>query len=220
MNPARAPAKLREALATAVSERDPALAGHSDQVAELAVQVARRMRLGRDETQVIRHAAALHDVGKLALPPHILEKPGPLDPDEWEQMRNHTIVGAQMISAAPGLAPVAELVRCSHERFDGDGYPDGLRGEEIPLGSRIIFACDAFAAMTCWRPYRTAMSREEALAELRRCAGTQFDPFVAEVLCGVIEGEPSLGFGLRRALARARRSGATLAEPTSPASPG
>jgi two-component system, cell cycle response regulator len=111
----------------------------------------------------------------MAIPDAILEKAGPLDRAEWEFMRQHTVVGERMLHVAPALAGVAELVRWSHERIDGGGYPDGLWAGEIPLGARIVAVCDAFQAMTSTRPYKPAMSVDEALAELVRCAGTQFD---------------------------------------------
>jgi HD-GYP domain-containing protein (c-di-GMP phosphodiesterase class II) len=125
-------------------------------------------------------AAELHDVGKIAIPDSILHKPGPLDPQEQEFMRRHTIIGESILNAAPALAGAGGLVRSSHERYDGAGYPDGLHEEEIPLPSRIIFVCDSFQAMTTDRPYRQAMDEYDALAELRRCAGTQFDPAVVD----------------------------------------
>ena len=124
-------------------------------------------------------AAELHDIGKMAIPDAILTKPGPLDAGEWEFMRQHTIVGERMLHVAPALAGVARLVRWSHERMDGGGYPDRLAGDEIPLGARIVAVCDAFNAMTSDRPYRRAVSADEAVAELIRHSGTQFD---AEVI--------------------------------------
>jgi len=128
----------------------------------------------------------LHDVGKVAIPDAILHKPGPLDDEEWAFVRRHTLIGQRIIGAAPALAQAATLVRSTHERFDGSGYPDGLDGEQIPLGSRIIAACDAFTAMTNQRPYAPQMTTEQALAELHRCAGEQFDPQVVAVLSSVV----------------------------------
>lgn len=130
--------------------------------------------------------AELHDVGKFAIPDAILGKPGALTDDEWELVRRHPVVGQRILAAAPALVHLAEIVRATHERFDGRGYPDGLVGAEIPLVARVVAVCDAFDAMTANRPYRPALSAEDALAELRRCAGTQFDPavvaaFLAEV---------------------------------------
>src|SRR5439155_6138122 len=123
-------------------------------------------------------AAELHDIGKMAVPDAILEKPAGLDEDEIELIRQHTIIGERILAVSPALRGVSALVRHSHERWDGHGYPDGLAGDEIPLGSRIIFAADPFDAMTSDRLYRAALSFDEAVAEVARCAGTQFDPDV------------------------------------------
>jgi HD-GYP domain-containing protein (c-di-GMP phosphodiesterase class II) len=132
-------------------------------------------------------AAELHDIGKTGIPDAILVKAGPLDEDEWRFMRRHTLIGERIVRAAPSLAPAADLVRSSHEHLDGSGYPDGLSGDAIPLGSRIIAACDAFNAMTSDRPYRKTRAAADAVIELRRCAGTQFDPDVVEALAQLIE---------------------------------
>jgi two-component system cell cycle response regulator len=131
--------------------------------------------LDAEDLDALVRAAELHDIGKIAIPDRVLHKPAPLDAAEWELMRTHTTIGQRILAAAPAMAPVANLVRSSHERWDGGGYPDQLVGEEIPLGARIIFVCDAFEAMTEDRSYREPMNPDEALAELRRCAGTQFD---------------------------------------------
>jgi two-component system cell cycle response regulator len=119
------------------------------------------------------------------VPSAILDKPGKLDPDEWAFIARHTLIGERILGAAVALRPVATLVRASHEHYDGSGYPDGLRGTEIPLGARIVSVCDAYDAMTSDRPYKAAMTRDEAIAELRRCAGTQFDPAVVAAFCRV-----------------------------------
>ena len=131
----------------------------------------------------MRHAAELHDVGKVAIPDAILNKPAPLDPLEWEFIRRHTLIGERIIAAAPALGPVAALVRSSHERCDGTGYPDKLTQQQIPVGSRIVAVADAFDAMTAERPYNAAITPQHALTELRRCAGTQFDPVVVDAFC-------------------------------------
>ncbi len=128
-------------------------------------------------------AAELHDVGKLGIPDAILDKPGPLDDDEWQLMRQHSAIGERILNADPVMQPVARLVRASHERWDGTGYPDGLAGTAIPLGARIIAACDALDAMTSDRCYQSGRTLPDALAELRRCAGTQFDPDIVTALC-------------------------------------
>ena len=129
------------------------------------------------------HAAELHDIGKLAVPAQILRKPGPLDEEEWAVMRRHTLLGESILGAASALGSVATLVRSSHERYDGAGYPDGLAGEAIPLASRIVLVCDAFDAMTSARPYQGVLEQQAALAELRRGAGSQLDPLVVEAFC-------------------------------------
>ena len=167
-----------EVLLQVLSERDPALGTHLDDVTFLCEAVATTLGLSDEEITPLLQAASLHDVGKAAIPDSILNKPGPLDHGEWEFMRRHTLIGERILSAAPALSEAARLVRASHERWDGDGYPDGLAGEEIPLGARIIAVSDAFDAMTSARPYRDAIEAAAALAELRRCAGTQFDPRV------------------------------------------
>jgi two-component system cell cycle response regulator len=165
-------------LMTALVERNPELGDHVNGVAELAEEVARTLGLSDEEIAQVRIAAALHDVGKVAIPDAILGKPGALDEDEWAFVRRHTLIGETIMQAAPALRAASRLVRSSHERFDGAGYPDGLAGEEIPLGSRIIFVCDAFDAMLSTRPYSAARPVEDALAELKRHSGTQFDPLV------------------------------------------
>jgi two-component system, cell cycle response regulator len=158
-------------------------------VTALAEAVGQRLGLDQVGLGHLVRAAGLHDVGKVAIPDSILTKPGPLDDAEMAFVRRHTVVGQRILLAAPSLAPEAGLVRASHERWDGEGYPDRLAGEQIPLGARIIFACDAFEAMTSGeRPYRRPVSAELAMEELRRCAGTQFDPRVVEVLCEVVTG--------------------------------
>jgi diguanylate cyclase (GGDEF)-like protein len=177
----------KDVLLSAVAERNSDLGAHGHDVAELAATVATAFSLPLDEVEMIRHAAELHDVGKVAVPDAILDKPASLDPAEWAFIHRHTVIGEKIIAAAPDLAHVARLVRSSHENYDGTGYPDGLVRREIPLGSRIIAVCDAFDAMTTDRPYREAMDTESAIAELRRCAGTQFDPDVVEHFCAALE---------------------------------
>ena len=176
----------KDVLHQALRERDPELGQHITDVALLAEAVARALGLERGQVEEVRLAAELHDVGKVAIPDAILTKPGPLDDAEWAFMHNHTIIGERIVGAAPALAGVAKIVRSSHERVDGGGYPDGLSGEAIPLGARIVFACDAYHAMLTKRPYSDAMAPAGALAELRRCAGSQLDGDVVEALCAVV----------------------------------
>ena len=176
----------KDVLLRAVHERSPNLGAHGGEVAELAERTAKRLGLDIDTVRAVRQGAELHDIGKLAVPDAILNKPGPLDEEEWAFMRRHTLVGERILAAAPALADVAQLVRASHEHFDGSGYPDRLVGESIPLGSRVIAVCDAWDAMTTDRPYRRAMAHADALAELERCSGTQFDPAVVKVFRAVL----------------------------------
>ncbi len=178
--------QLRDVLLQAFHERYPDLQAHQRGVGALVLAVGRRLGLDSEELDVLARAAELHDVGKIAIPDAILSKPGPLDEQEWQFMRRHTILGERILMAASALRPVARLVRASHERFDGGGYPDGLRGEQIPLGSRIIFVCDAYDAMISDRAYSRAIAPSEAVRELRACAGTQFDPVVVEAFIATL----------------------------------
>jgi two-component system cell cycle response regulator len=179
-NAGRPPAALQSAdvLMAVLAERAPALASHVNAVCELACEVAAELDLTGAELEALRHAAALHDIGKMAIPESILEKRGPLSDTEWDLIRQHTIIGERILAAAPALESSSRLVRSSHERMDGTGYPDGLAATDIPLGSRIILVADAFDAMLSERSYGETLSETDALAELRRCAGTQFDPTV------------------------------------------
>jgi HD-GYP domain-containing protein (c-di-GMP phosphodiesterase class II) len=180
-----------DALLRLLGERHPELGQHLDYVTQLCGQMADELDLPPTEREPLLQAAALHDIGKAAIPDDLLNKPGPLDADEWAFMSQHTIVGERILGAASALSRAAPLVRASHERIDGTGYPDALKGEEIPLGSRIISVCDAYDAMTSSRPYRlTPMSREGAVAELRRCAGTQFDRQAVETFCTMLARQP------------------------------
>jgi diguanylate cyclase (GGDEF)-like protein len=172
----------KDVLLRALAERDPGLGTHAETVF-LAAATAKALGLTADEVEQVRHASELHDVGKVAIPDAILGKPGPLTEDEWAFVRRHPIIGERIILAAPALARVAALVRSSHERWDGAGYPDALAGDAIALGARIVAVADAYAAMTAGRPYRAARTPEQALAELRAGAGTQFDPAVVEAWC-------------------------------------
>jgi diguanylate cyclase (GGDEF)-like protein len=174
-------------LHAALAQRHPDLGEHSDDVAGDVEMLSRAIGLEEETISLIIKAGDLHDVGKLGIPDEILTKPGPLSEEEWEFMRQHTVMGEQIIAAAgPSLERIGPLVRASHERWDGKGYPDGLAGEEIPLGARIITICDSFRAMLDERVYKEAMPLTEALAELRRCAGTQFDPDLVEVFCDLV----------------------------------
>jgi HD-GYP domain-containing protein (c-di-GMP phosphodiesterase class II) len=179
-------------LSDVVEFEDDYTAQHSRSVVELVNAVAEEMNFDARDRQELEFAAMLHDVGKIAISKEILNKPAALTPSEFEVMKTHTIEGQFMLDRVGGvLGRVGEIVRSCHERWDGTGYPDGLRGEEIPLASRIVFACDAYHAMTSDRVYRPAMGAAEALIEIRANAGTQFDPRVVSALTRVVErGEP------------------------------
>jgi diguanylate cyclase (GGDEF)-like protein len=180
-------------LHAALAQRHPDLGEHSDDVAGDVELLARTIGLDEETIGLIIKAGDLHDVGKLGIPDEIITKPGPLTDEEWEFMRQHTVMGEQIIAAAgPSLDRIGPLVRASHERWDGKGYPDGLTGEEIPLGARIITICDSFRAMLDERVYKRAMSLDDALGELRRCAGTQFDPQLVEVFCRMVNDHTTL----------------------------
>jgi putative nucleotidyltransferase with HDIG domain len=174
------------ALAAAIDARDNYTLSHSEEVVGLACEVARRLRLPPAEVTKVRDGAMLHDIGKIAIPNEILYKAGPLSAAEWETMRRHPAIGEGILLRTPELEPIAPLVRHEHERWDGAGYPDGLAGEAIPIGSRIILACDAYHAMIAARPYREPMSEGDAAVELRAGAGTQFDPRVIDALLSVL----------------------------------
>jgi diguanylate cyclase (GGDEF)-like protein len=193
-----------DVLLRVLEERQPELGRHLHSVAALAQEVGARVGLVDEELEHVIFAAELHDVGKVAIPDSILLKPGRLDPDEWAFMRRHTLIGERIVEAAPALIRAAALVRSSHERWDGTGYPDGLAGTQIPLGARVVAVCDAFEAITADRPYRDARPPAVAVAELRSCAGTQFDPAVVRALVDALAERraPEAGLGDARRPAR------------------
>jgi putative nucleotidyltransferase with HDIG domain len=174
-------------LCSAAEASDAPTAAHEQDVAQLAVRVAAEMRLKPAEQRSVRYAALTHDLGKIAVPSHILNKRGPLDAAETEAMRRHTLVGSELLQKIPFFDEVHPMVRSHHERWDGGGYPDGLAGEAIPIGARIVAACDAYSAMVTDRPYRAAIDSGEAVAELVRHAGSQFDPRVVQALLRVLD---------------------------------
>ena len=173
----------------ALAARDPAGLRHAQRVTDYAARVSLRLGLDDVEVEFVEHVALLHDVGKLSVPDRILHKPGPLDEVELTIMRDHAAAGGRILSQIPELAHLARSVRATHERWSGTGYPDGLRGAQIPLASRITAVCDAYEAMTSPRPYRGAMPHQRAVAELERHAGRQFCPTGSEALLGVLEFE-------------------------------
>jgi two-component system cell cycle response regulator len=169
-----------------LNQRAPDLSEHVNAVKGLALAVGKELELPPGELTALGRASELHDIGKIAIPDAILNKAGPLDEEEWSFMHQHTILGERIVSAAPSLASVGSLIRSSHERWDGKGYPDRLAGEDIPLASRIILACDAYDAMVSERPYAPGRDPESTLAEIAECAGSQFDPGVVKVLQRVV----------------------------------
>ena len=186
-SPAR---QTTDVLVRVQSERSSGLGPHVSDVSRLAVAVAQSLEVPEHRVNLVRQVAELHDIGKMAIPDALLDKPGPLTDDEWTLVREHTIIGERILAASPALRDVAALVRASHERFDGKGYPDKLAGDAIPLESRIVTAADAYCAMTSRRPYHSARSLEGAAGELRRCAGGQFDPAVVDAMIRVLAAKP------------------------------
>jgi two-component system, cell cycle response regulator len=176
---------MSRVLVQMLDERHPGLGDHVEEVSYLAESCARALGLDEDEVDQVRHAAVLHDIGKLAIPESILNKPGPLTGEEWDFIRRHPVIGERVLALVPALRRAAALVRSSHERWDGSGYPDALAGDQIPAGARIVAVADAFSAMTEDRPHAAARSVEDALAELVACSGTQFDPVVVEAFVSV-----------------------------------
>src|SRR3954465_3983667 len=188
-------------------------AGDSDEVGLLCEEIADELGIDGWQRSNLLAAAQLHDIGKVAVPDEVLDKPGPLDDDEWQLVREHTPVGERIVMAVPELDEVARIVRHSHEHWDGSGYPDGLGGEEIPLASRVVLCVDAFHAVRSDRPYRQGRSARETMAELRAHAGTQFDPAVVAALEAAAERVRNGGavrFGAPQALLRSRRVAALL----------
>jgi len=186
LRPSAGALQSNEVLMEALAKRGPECGDHLHGLAEIVEAVARRLDVGIEELEQVRLAAELHDVGKTALPTTILQKSFPLDLEEREFVERHSMIGERILHAAPALHKVARIIRWTHERYDGTGYPDHLSGAEIPLGARIIGVCDAFDAMISNRPYRKAISVEEAMVELRQNAGSQFDPLVVDAFCAVM----------------------------------
>jgi HD-GYP domain-containing protein (c-di-GMP phosphodiesterase class II) len=171
---------LLASFSAALEARDPYLRGHSARVTSIAEGLARRLGWRGERLDAVRLGASLHDVGKITVTAKVLCKPGPLTAEELAQIRTHPIAGARLIETVPDLRPALPYVLHHHERWDGAGYPHRLAGEEIPIEARLLGVADAFDAMTSVRAYRPALSVEQALVELQRCAGSQFDPEFAE----------------------------------------
>ena len=183
------------ALANALEAKDADTHDHATETSHLAVAVGRRLGLRGEALRNLEFAAVLHDVGKIAIPDEILNRKGPLTDAEWVHVRDHTRIGERILRDIPFLAPAASAVRSAHERWDGAGYPDGLQGEDIPLASRIVFACDTWSVMTSERPYRAALDGDEALRRLHDAAGSQLDPSIVETLVSVLD---DAGVAIRR----------------------
>ena len=178
--------KTMEALVSALEARDPYTEAHAGRITDLAMALAVAMQLSGEQRRAVRLGSILHDVGKIGIPDAILRKPGKLTDEEWEVMRTHAIVGERMLQGVDFLQPALPIIRHHHERWDGSGYPDGLVGDQIPIGARIVAVCDSFDAMTSDRPYRKAMPIQSAFNELLAYAGKQFDPKCAALLVDVV----------------------------------
>jgi putative nucleotidyltransferase with HDIG domain len=176
-----------KALAAAIEAKDKYTRGHSDRVTQYALDICVELGLDEQQMQEIMYASVLHDIGKIGVSEDILGKKGKLEPEEYEKIKKHTTIGANIISSISMLESIIPIIVHHHESYDGKGYPYRKKEEEIPLGSRIIAVADSYDAMTSDRPYRKAMSKEEAVAELRRCAGTQFDPEIVEAFIKTLE---------------------------------
>jgi HD-GYP domain-containing protein (c-di-GMP phosphodiesterase class II) len=182
-----------EALAAALEAKDSYTADHARSIADLAVDVGRELNLSESALEDLRYGGIFHDVGMIAIPDAIINKPGPLTDEEFEVIKQHPAIGAEILAPVPFLYGVRTIVRHAHEHWDGGGYPEGLSGEQIPLGARIVLAVDAWHAMTSDRPYRKAMSADEAYRELEENSGKQFDPEVVRALLAVLKSEPAAG---------------------------
>lgn len=175
-----------EALATALDAREHDTDSHSGRVAELAVRVGNYIGLAEDEIRILREAARLHDVGKIGIPDHVLLKPGPLDERERRLMQRHAEIGSEIVSRIPSLRAAAELILCHHERFDGTGYPRQLKDKEIPLAAKVFSVADVYDALTNDRPYRSALTQQQALAFIKEQSGKAFDPDIVEAFDAVL----------------------------------
>jgi putative nucleotidyltransferase with HDIG domain len=184
-----------ETMVKMLHERDPYTAEHSEEVADLAEKIARDLGLPEDQIETIRAAALVHDIGKVGIPDTILNKPGPLDEPEWQLIKKHTLIGFDLLKNLEMYSEAAQLVKYEHERWDGSGYPEGLKGEQIPLGARIIHVADVYHALTSDRPYRESQGKPshyepaEAVRIIQAESGRQFDPKVVEALVRVISDE-------------------------------
>jgi putative nucleotidyltransferase with HDIG domain len=189
-------------LAFVVEAKDPSTRAHLERTHDYAVALTHVVDPELAGDQTLRYGFLLHDIGKIGVPEAILNKPGPLDPEEWEAMRAHPLIGVQIVSRMRFLGDAVDVIRSHHERWDGRGYPSGLRAGAIPIGARIFSVCDAFDAMTSDRPYRRALPLEHALQQIRTGAGSQFDPAVVEAFLSIAPGMLELHASLHAAAAR------------------
>ena len=183
-----------EALVNALEAKDPYLRGHSARVADLAATIASQMELGDEEVEQVRVAGRLHDIGKIGTRESVMEKQGPLSPEEYDHVKQHVIIGSQILAPLHHLGPVISFVRSHHERWDGSGYPDGLKGEDIPVGARVIGAAEVYDALTTSRPYQDKLTAEQAVEHMADLAGTVLDPKVFEALASVVSRRGTLVF--------------------------
>jgi putative nucleotidyltransferase with HDIG domain len=179
--------KIILAIAEAIDNSDPDSLNHSYRAANLAVIIASHFSLSEEQLQNLRWAGLLHDIGKVEISEEILRKPGPLTAEEWEIIQRHPIVGAEILQPVASLNAASEIIRAHHERYDGSGYPYGLRGEEIPFEARVLAVADAYSVMIRGRVYRSALTQADAILELKRCSGTDFDPQVVDMLLALID---------------------------------
>ena len=187
-----------EVLIKLIEMKDPYTKGHSEEVSTLSGIIAKNLNLIKDEQEEIKLAARLHDIGKIGISEEILNKPGRLSKEEYAEIKKHPNLGADLFSNIKQLENISQIIRYHHEWYNGKGYPDGLIGEKIPLGSRIINIADACQAMTSDRPYRKALSKREAITELKRCAGSQFDPEIVMAFIIILNGFIPEQVGLNR----------------------
>lgn len=179
--------QLVDALAAALDAKSSYTLGHSERVADLALLIAERIGLNAEKQHLVHIGAHLHDIGKIGIPDEVLNKPGRLTEEQFAIIKQHPVIGYGIVSKVKSFSAITDIVRFHHERFDGKGYPDGLKGFKIPLGARIVAVADSFDAMTAPRIYRQCFTPAEALEEIRRCRGTQFDPEVADCFIAIME---------------------------------
>jgi hypothetical protein len=200
-------------LARILDARDPYVGGHAAKVADYAVAIGVELNMPAERLEPLRQAGFLHDIGKIAISESVLHKPGKLTDEEYEYVKTHAALGGEFLAASSGLEHLASFVRHHQEHWDGNGYPDALKGEEIPIESRILAVCDAVEAMASDRPYRKGMTLDKVVAEIQRCAGTQFDPRVAEAFIRVIQNEEGIIINSAHEVSKAQEKGSSRSLP-------